>query len=174
MGGLGGVERSAQEKGSKEPIKSLRENFIAGSSHVRMTKSVNQPDSGKNDAHLRRERVGSIWAAVISAFVFAVFHMSLVKLPATFLLGFGFAFIVWKGGSIYVTMALHFFNNALSAIILKYPRQAGKLFPILLKTEFTSVELAGLFAGGLALMAIGVWLLDRTATKNRKEKETRK
>ncbi len=106
-----------------------------------------------------RACAGIVWAAVISALVFAAFHMSLLKFPATFLLGFGFAFIVWKGGSIYVTMALHFLNNALSAVFLKYPEQIGKLVPILAKSEFTATEMAILLVAGLGLAAAGTVIL---------------
>ncbi len=108
-----------------------------------------------------REHVKCGWAVVLSALVFAAFHMSLVKLPATFLLGFGFAFIVWKGGSIYVTMALHFLNNAFSALAMKYPEQAAKLFPLLVKDEFTAVEMGILLVAGLVLAAAGIAILTR-------------
>ncbi len=138
---------------------SLREYFTGRAGRIALTGSA-RPSAAAEEKR-RRERAGCVRAAVISALVFAAFHMSLVKFPATFLLGFGFACIVWRGGSIYVTMALHFLNNALSAVFLKYPEQAGKLFPILAKTEFTAVDHAALLAGGLALAAVGIAVLRR-------------
>ena len=134
---------------------SLREHFTAKTGSPLRTRSA---DPANADARLRRERVGCVWAVLLSALVFAAFHMSLVKLP-TFLLGAGFAFIVWKGGSIYVTMALHFLNNALSALVMKYPEQAGKLVPLLVKSEFTSAEMGILLVAGLGLAVAGIAVL---------------
>ena len=147
---------------------SLREHFatkVAESGRSARTGSFEVP--GSSDNELKKERVGCAWAIAISGLVFAVFHLSLVKLPATFLLGAGFALTVWKGGSIYVSMALHFINNALSVLFMKYPKRAGELFPILVKTEFTVAEYAILFIGGAALAVAGIMIL---SGKNKKER----
>lgn len=109
-----------------------------------------------------RYRHGIKIAIVVSAIVFGIFHMSLVKFIPTALLGACFAYIVWKSGSIYISMCLHFLNNALSMLILKYPDSLGKALPILLKESLTAGELLVVLALGIILAGAGIFLLERT------------
>ena len=88
-----------------------------------------------------RYRHGVKIAIAVSAIVFGMFHMSLVKLIPTALLGACFAYIVVKSGSIYVSMFLHFLNNAVSMLVLKYPDRIEKILPVLTKESFTVGEL---------------------------------
>ncbi len=106
-----------------------------------------------------------VWAALISGLVFAAFHMSLLKLLPTFLLGAGFAVIVWKGGSICVTMALHFLNNMISVVGMKDPEALGRVLPFLAKESYSAAEMAGMTAGGALLIAAGYALLRRESAK---------
>ncbi|MCD8022381.1 MAG: CPBP family glutamic-type intramembrane protease [Lachnospiraceae bacterium] len=86
-------------------------------------------------------RQRGVWAAIaISSLIFAAFHMSLVKLPSTFLLGAAFAYADYMGGSIFLSMVLHFLNNTASVLVMKYPEQMAKWFPILTKESFTLAE----------------------------------
>lgn len=105
----------------------------------------------------------AIYAILISAVVFGVFHMSLVKFFTTFLLGAAFAYIVSKGGSIYVTMLLHFVNNAVSMAAMKYPEAVGKVLPFLMEAQFSVPEIVGLSAAGVILTILGVVLLRRVS-----------
>lgn len=106
-----------------------------------------------------KERLGGKWALVISALVFGAFHMSLVKLLPTALLGVSFAYIVQQTGSIYVTMALHFINNAVSVLVMKFPEQALKVVPFLAKEQLEAKEVALLLAVGLILAVLGMVLM---------------
>lgn len=103
----------------------------------------------------------AVYAIFISAAVFGIYHMSLVKFFTTFLLGAIFACIVSETGSIYVTMGLHFFNNAISMAAMKYPETVGKVLPFLMKERLSVSEVAGLLAAGVILGALGLMLLRR-------------
>ncbi len=102
---------------------------------------------------------GAAYAILISAAVFGVFHMSLAKFFTTFLLGALFAYIVYRTGSIYVTMGLHFVNNAVSMAVMKYPEAVGKVLPFLMEEELSMVEIVGLLAAGVVLAGLGFMLL---------------
>ena len=110
-----------------------------------------------------RARTGVRKAVLISAAVFAAFHMSLVKLVPTFMLGAAFACILHISGSLYVTAFLHFLNNAVSLAVSKYPEQAVKLLPFLAKESPDASELLILFAAGAGLTLAGMTLLRRKA-----------
>lgn len=107
----------------------------------------------------------AVYAILISAAVFGVFHMSLVKFFTTFLLGALFAYIVYKTGSIYVTMGLHFVNNAVSMMAMKYPEAVGKVLPFLMEEELSVGEIVGLLLAGVLLMALGLALLEGKGKK---------
>lgn len=100
-------------------------------------------------------------AILISAAVFAAFHMSLVKLVPTFMLGAVFACILSESGSLYVTSCLHFLNNAVSMAASKYPEQAMKCLPFLVKEKLEVPEWLLLLAAGFGLMLAGAALLRR-------------
>lgn len=106
-----------------------------------------------------KERLGGKWALFISALVFGVFHMSLVKLLPTALLGASFAYIVQRTGSICVSMALHFINNAISILIMKYPEKAMKLIPVLAKEQLAWSESLIVASVGIILAGVGILLL---------------
>lgn len=107
-------------------------------------------------------------AVLISSFVFGLFHMSLIKLLPTALLGASFAWIVYKTGSIYVSMFFHFLNNTVSMLILKYPERAGELVPFLVKDILTGTETAVLLAVGTAMAALGLLWMRKTSANTHK------
>ena len=102
------------------------------------------------------------WAILISAIIFGAFHMSLVKLIPTAMLGACFAYIVYKSGSIYIGMTLHFVNNAFLMLQMKEPDIFGKILPVLMKEEFTLADMAGFLTVGAVGMAAGMFLMKRT------------
>lgn len=116
-----------------------------------------------------RERLGRRWAILVSAVVFGIFHMSLVKLLPTALLGAAFAYILSCTGSIYMTMAFHFVNNAVSALIMKFPEQAMKVVPLLAREQIGRTETAALLVIGGILAAAGLVLLSSGKKKTEVE-----
>ena len=109
-----------------------------------------------------RERLKRPWMAILlSGFVFGVFHMSLVKLLPTMLLGILLAYLVQETGSIYVSMAVHFVNNAVSLLALKYPKQIGRALPFLVEERLCAAQIAGLLLAGALLAGVGAALLRR-------------
>ncbi len=112
-----------------------------------------------------RERWGVRWALIISAVVFGAFHTSLVKLLPMTLLGAAFAYMVISTGSIYVSMTLHFVNNAISMIVMKYPEAVGKVLPFLTKEKLAVMDLVLFLVIGLICAGAGLVLMRGKKTR---------
>ena len=106
-----------------------------------------------------RHRYSAVWAIVISSVIFGVFHLSLVKIIPTGMLGACFAYVAYTSGSIYIGMFLHFFNNLVSAISMKYPQQMEKVLPVLMREELLVSDILILLAVGIVCTAAGVRIL---------------
>lgn len=103
-------------------------------------------------------------AIIITAALFGVFHMSLVKFIPTGLLGLALCIVVWWTDSIYPAMLMHFINNAVSVAVMYYPEQVGKILPVLNKNTLSVVDVLCLCAAGAILMGIGGALLRKVKT----------
>lgn len=114
-----------------------------------------------------RHRMAS--AVAVTAVLFGLFHMSLVKFVPTGLLGLVLCLVVWRTGSIYPAMLMHFLNNMVSVAIMYYPDEVGSVFPAFLKSGLTFSEVMGLIGTGLVLAGIGVAVLWKAGRENRKE-----
>ncbi len=110
------------------------------------------------------------WVAVaVTTFVFAAYHMSLLKMFTIGIIGLGFTYAAYKSGSIFTSMLMHFINNLTSVLISLYPEQVGKVAPILMKESLSVTELVIVLLIGIVLAAVGVWML-RGKKKNIIEK----
>lgn len=108
-----------------------------------------------------RYRYKAVWAIVVSSVIFGAFHLSIVKILPTGMLGACFAYITYTSGSIYIGMFLHFFNNLMSAVAMKYPEQMEKILPILMKTEFRTSDILLLLGVGIICITAGIYVLKR-------------
>lgn len=69
----------------------------------------------------------ALYAALISAFLFGLAHREIDTIPQLTILGFIFAYIYEKSGSIWVPAALHATNNFVTIIILIYLEEIEQL-----------------------------------------------
>lgn len=106
-----------------------------------------------------RYRVPS--AIAVTAILFGLYHMSVIKFIPTGLLGLLLCIVVWKTGSIYPAMLMHFINNAFSVIISCYPEQIEKVLPVLYKNTISVPEALCMCGAGLVLMGIGWAILSK-------------
>lgn len=114
-----------------------------------------------------RQRYSVWWGIVISAVVFGAFH-GFVKIIPTGLLGACFAYVVYKSGSIWVSMALHFVNNFFSVVAMKYPEAIEKVLPILMKESLSIVEVIILAIVAVACLAAGWMLINKASADKQK------
>lgn len=104
-------------------------------------------------------------AMLIVSVLFGIYHLSLVKLFTTALLGLAFCYVVHKSGSILLSSIMHFLNNGVSVIIMFYPTQMEKLLPILFQDKPSVQEIVLLIIIVLVCGICGIFLLERK--KNR-------
>lgn len=112
-----------------------------------------------------RYRVPS--AIAVTAILFGLYHMSIIKFIPTGLLGLLLCIVVWKTGSIYPAMLMHFINNAFSVVISCYPEQIEKVLPVLYQNTLSVPEALCMCGAGLVLMGIG-WAILTKAGKAEK------
>ena len=62
-------------------------------------------------------RFGDVFAMVISSLIFALFHGNFAQLPNAFIMGFVFAFIAVRTGSLATGMVIHFINNTVITVL---------------------------------------------------------
>ena len=106
-----------------------------------------------------RHRYKAVWSIVISSLIFGVFHLSIVKILPTGMLGACFAYVTYSSGSIFIGMFLHFFNNLISAISMKYPEVMEKMLPVLTREELLVSDIIGLLVAGVICTVAGVMIL---------------
>ena len=111
--------------------------------------------------HALKTRYKIASAIFITAALFGFYHMSLVKFIPTGLLGLALCYVVWRTGSIYPAMLMHFLNNAYSVIIIYYPEQVGRIFPVFVQETFTLSDGLLLLGAGLFLTGIGGYVLKK-------------
>lgn len=89
------------------------------------------------------------WVAmVITSLFFGIFHLSLHRFPAVFLIGLAACFVVWISGSIFAGMLLHALSNGFVTFLAAYPQY-----------DFLGLQQMRpslLVLPGIALIAIGV------------------
>ena len=105
--------------------------------------------------HALKARYRAVSAIVITAALFGAYHMSLVKFIPTGLLGLLLCYVVWRTGSIYPAMLMHFLNNAYSVVMTYYPDQISRLFPMLYQETLSFSDGMLLCGAGLVLLGIG-------------------
>lgn len=99
-------------------------------------------------------------AILISAALFGVYHMSVVKFFTTALIGLAICYVAHKTKSIVPGMLMHFINNGLSCVIMYFPDEAGRIIPIFADEEISVMDAAVLLVVGALLVLIGKHLID--------------
>lgn len=94
-------------------------------------------------------------AIIVSAVVFGVFHMSVVKFFTTALLGMVICYVSYKAKSIFPGMLMHFLNNALSCTAIYYPEIVGKLIPVLVRDTLYISDILLLLGVGIVFLVTG-------------------
>lgn len=105
--------------------------------------------------HAMKARYRVSTAIVVTAALFGLYHMSLVKFIPTGLLGLALCIVVWKTGSIYPAMVMHFTNNALSVVIAYCQGQIGRVLPVFYQDAFSLSDAMLLVGAGLILLGVG-------------------
>ncbi len=91
------------------------------------------------------ERLGAGWAVFLSGLLFGLFHFDFQRLAAQTLIGFIAAYSVYRTGSIFNGMILHFMNNGLLTLLANYSvKGAGGAGTQIVTDPFSTPEFIGL------------------------------
>ncbi|MGL4910786.1 MAG: lysostaphin resistance A-like protein, partial [Romboutsia sp.] len=90
-------------------------------------------------------------AIFFSALLFGSMHIDFIRIVPTTILGIILAYSVYKSGSIFVAMIMHFLNNGLSVVVSHYSQQVGHI-------DVSSVEMIP-FSQGITMLVVGALLL---------------
>ena len=101
---------------------------------------------------------------VVSA-VFGIYHMSLIRFITTSLLGVIFAYAVSETDSIFCSMLMHFCNNLVSVLMMKYKTEMKELIPVLFKDALSLADVCIVLVVAAAGIFCGVWLLRKSRTE---------
>ena len=102
---------------------------------------------------------------LVTAAIFGIYHMSLSKFFTTALLGFMLVYVVEKTGSIFCSTLMHFCNNLVSVVVMKYSEQAGRAVPILTKSSYALPDYLLLVGVACIGLGLGWFLLKKTGIK---------
>lgn len=105
--------------------------------------------------HSMKARYRVSVAIGIVAVLFGIYHMSLIKFIPTAFSGLILCYVVYRTGSIYPSMTMHFINNAFNVLVTYYPEKIEKVFPILYKESMSLSDGVLFCIVGLVLLAIG-------------------
>jgi sodium transport system permease protein len=110
-------------------------------------------------------------AILLTAALFGIYHLSVVKFFTTGILGIVFCYVVYETGSIALSSLMHFMNNTFSVVLMYYGSDLERALPILFKESLSTAEMAEMviLAVLLALMGVGLIRLGKNREKHRKK-----
>jgi len=115
-------------------------------------------------------RIKPVWAALVTAIFFALYHFNPYGLIALFALGFFFGYSAYISGSIFIPLLLHFLNNFIAVMT----------YFILGEEEFIQADVSDpsqigtnvfLFVFFLLLFIVYIFLVNRNYDKIKQRKE---
>lgn len=107
-------------------------------------------------------------AVVMNGFLFGLFHMNINQFVYTFFIGVILALSVYYTNSIFAGMLIHFMNNMLSLIALKYPNSWYAKLEMWLYAIESPLDLIRFVVLGIISFVIAFRLVNLLGRKNRK------
>lgn len=104
------------------------------------------------------------WTSIVlSAFIFGVYHTSLIRLVPTMMLGICFAMIVYYTGSIFPAMAMHCLNNSIAVVEMYNPGWLEDNFPLIFGANDSVIASVIIGAISVVITFAGVRVLQMTS-----------
>ncbi|VII18340.1 ABC transporter permease [Clostridioides difficile] len=108
-------------------------------------------------------------AIICSSVLFGIMHMDFIRIIPTSILGIIFAYSVYKSGSIFVSMLLHFLNNGVAVMLNHYT--TGNIINLykFVEVDFSNLnvlEFALILLISLILVMLGARALGRKSLRN--------
>ncbi len=107
-----------------------------------------------------------VWAALITAVFFGLYHLNPYEIIPLILLGFYFGFAAYKSDSIFVAYSLHFFNNFV-AIIFYFMSGSNDVSSLSVGKNFDLKSSAMMLLGLIILFGFVIYLIKRYYSKRK-------
>ncbi len=104
------------------------------------------------------------WALLLCGTIFALFHLNPFAFVPLVILGTYFSFIVWRGGSIFLSVIAHFTNNAIAAIFLYFLGTESIITPSETGGDISTLVLLGNLIAGLLVFVVSTYFFWKTTT----------
>ncbi|KPI52369.1 sodium ABC transporter permease [Clostridioides difficile] len=108
-------------------------------------------------------------AIICSGVLFGIMHMDFIRIIPTSILGIIFAYSVYKSGSIFVSMLLHFLNNGIAIVVSHYTTgNVANLYKFI-EVDFANLNILKfvlILLISFILVALGVRILYRKSLKS--------
>lgn len=113
-----------------------------------------------------KTKKAQMWAVICSGVLFGFIHIDFIRVIPTSILGIALGYAVWKSGSIFIPMIMHFLNNAVAVFALHTTSHDGIIGKIndLLTVNFNDFEIVKfglLIVASIILAFIGSKLLNK-------------
>lgn len=108
-------------------------------------------------------------AIITSGILFGFMHMDFLRIIPTSILGIIFAYTVYKSGSIFIAMMLHFINNSIAVLVSHYPNSELVKMSSFIELDFTNFNI-GKFIMLICISAVLI-IIGMRLFKNKSEKE---
>lgn len=102
-------------------------------------------------------------AIILSGILFGFMHMDFIRMVPTALLGIGFAYVLYKGGSIFLCMLMHFLNNGFIVLVQHFVNPTVEV-PELIGNELMIISITYIIIGLVPLL-VGNKLLSTAENK---------
>ena len=104
-------------------------------------------------------RMKPVWAIVVSALFFAVIHANPWQALNAFIIGLVMGYVYYKTGSLWLTMLIHFLNNATAVVVAQFTEQPEEA--TFWVQEMSRTDYMLFYAAGLCVFGLCIWLLSR-------------
>ena len=104
-------------------------------------------------------RMKPVWAIVVSALFFAVIHANPWQALNAFIIGLVMGYVYYKTGSLWLTMLIHFLNNATAVVVAQFTEQPEEA--TFWVQEMSRTDYMIFYAAGLCVFGLCIWLLSR-------------
>lgn len=88
-----------------------------------------------------KEKCKPAIAIGVTTFIFAAYHMSILKMFTVGIIGFALTYAAYKSNCIFISSLMHFLNNLFAVLISKYPEEVAKCIPIATKETVEGTDI---------------------------------
>lgn len=99
-------------------------------------------------------------AVFLTGFIFAIYHLSLIKILPITVLGTILAYVCYKTKSIVHSIMIHFCNNATAVVLMYQEEKIRTVLPFLFEQTVSGENFLAMIFVMIASLILGIWLIN--------------